>query len=232
MRNNSATGGAPQPCIFFALCVLTLFCALSFPSVANAVEGGFTMRWGYDFGSSSKKLVRASQLGYPSDGRSITASEGEFYTVGLSAISDSREFVLDAAIGIKSATLCDTYNVSGDWSDLWPTCAPDSQLNVEFSRIPLELIVAYEGIPGLRLGAGLTYLIAPELTVTSPTVNYRILYDNAPGYIAEIAFKTSSRHGDGGFLIGVRRIWLRYEDRGVLVAKANGVGFFVGFSLR
>lgn len=204
---------------------------LAFACETSAVEGGFNVRWGYDFGYGSPKLVETSQLGFPNDRRSITASEGEFYAVGLSLMDDSHAFMLDAALGIKSATLCDFYTIN-TWGDvLWPTCPPEATLNVEFARIPLELIAAYEGIPYLRLGAGLTYQIGPELTVYSPVANYHVWFDNALGYVAEIALRGEPRNGYSA-LIGARYTWLRYERHGVEIANANGFGLFVGMTLR
>jgi len=200
------------------------------------MDTDFSFRWGYDFGYGSKKLVEASQLGFPHDRRSITASEGEFINLGISLFSDSREFALDAAVGVKSATLCDLYNSSGDywWVDLlWPTCAWDATLNAEFSRVPIDLIATYNGVPGLRLGAGVTYQLAPELSVSAPLVNGKILFDNALGYIAEIGFgNPSTRRGDTFVYWGLRYTWLTYRIKGVEAAKANGIGLFLGFSRR
>ena len=201
------------------------------------MDTGFNFRWGYDFGYGSKKLVEASQLGYPSDRRSITASEGEFFAIGLSLISDSREFALDTGIGVKSATLCDSYYVGeGDngWMDLlWPTCAQDTTLNVEFSRVPLDLIATYNGVPGLRLGAGVTYQLAPELSISAPLVNDKILFDNALGYIAEIGVGNPANRSDDGFVyLGLRYTWLTYRIKGVEAARANGIGLFIGFATR
>lgn len=203
------------------------------------MDAGFNFRWGYDFGYGSKKLVEASQLGYPSDRRSITASEGEFFTIGLSLLGDSREFGVDAALGLKSATLCDSYNFNnqgGDywWADLlWPSCTWDATLNVEFSRVPLDLIATYNGVPGLRFGAGVTYQLAAELSISAPLVNDKILFDNALGYIAEIGVgNPANRGGDGFVYLGLRYTWLTYRIKGVEAARANGFGLFVGFATR
>jgi hypothetical protein len=205
------------------------------------MEAGFNFRWGYDSGHDSKKLVQAALIGNPDDHRSITSGEGEFFTLGASLISDTRDFALDAAAGLKSATICDYYNANnsgGDywWLDfLWPSCAWDATLNAEFSRIPFELIAVYQGVPGLRLGAGLTYQTSPTLKVHAPLANYKINFDNALGYVAEIAYTGNSANNNStgtAIYIGARYTWLIYSIGGVEAAKANGVGLFVGLTSR
>ncbi len=225
----------PRPLAFR---VLALLLALSAPA-ANAVDTGFNFRWGYDFGYGSKKLVEAARVGFPNDRRSITASEGEFITLGISLIDDSHEFALDASVGVKSATLCDYYNFNnsgGDywWIDvLWPTCAWDATLNAEFSRVPLDVMALYKGLPYVRLGAGVTYQLAPELSVSAPLANYKILFDNALGYVVEIGIgDDSNSRSDGSPYLGLRYAWLTYRIDGIEMARANGFGLFIGFAAR
>jgi hypothetical protein len=218
--------------LYPALALLISGGLLIAPEEGRAMDTGLDFRWGYDFGYGSKKLVEAANIGFPHDRRSITASEGEFFTLGFALIGDSREFALDASVGIKSATLCDSYDISGGdygWVDaLWPTCAWDATLNAEFFRIPFGLIAAYNGVPGLRLGAGLTYQTSPTLKVDAPLAYYKINFDNALGYVAEVAYTGNSRNPS--VYIGARYTWLSYSIDGVEVAKANGAGLFVGLS--
>jgi len=225
--------GAPRQLALATLLTVML------PSTAFAIEGGLAIRWGYDFGYGSKKLVESSQLGFPNDRRSITASEGEFFTFGFSLIDDKREFGIDATVGVKSATLCDVYYYDGSSGDsawlslLWPTCAWDATLNAEFSRVPLDLIATYNAAPGLRLGAGVTYQLAPELSVSAPLANYKILFDNALGYIVEIDIGNPASRGESGYLyLGLRYTWLTYRINRIEAARANGFGLFVGLTTR
>lgn len=207
------------------LALTFLVSILAVPATSHGMDAGFTFKWGYDFGG--KKLVQAALVHEPSDHRSITANEGEFLNIGLSFIDDSGDFTLDTSIGFKYGLLCSSYE--GEFYA--PTCTWDSELDVMFSRAPIEALVVYRGITDLRFGAGLTYQIDPILSVSAPLADYKIHFDDAPGYVMELAM-TSKAAGGGSAYIGLRYNWLTYKIDGVKAAGANGAGLFIGLTTR
>jgi len=65
--------------------------------------------------------------------------------------------------------------------------------NITWSAIPLELIEYYHP-SNLRMGLGISYQIAPQLSVNVPASSYSDKYNNAIGFIAQIGWAPAREH--------------------------------------
>jgi len=86
--------------------------------------------------------------------------------------------------------------------------------DITFDRYPLELIPFYN-FGNHRLGAGLSYHLSPELDLKEldgPKVDF----DNALGWLVEYDYSFSGWES-GGFVLGIRHVWIDYE-----VDEVNG----------
>jgi len=80
--------------------------------------------------------------------------------------------------------------------------------DITFERYPLELIPFYN-IRNHRLGAGLSYHLSPELDL-GELDGSKVEFDNALGWLIEYDYSFSGWQS-GGFVVGLRYLWIDYK---------------------
>lgn len=155
---------------------------------AQAEDIKFVASFGYDAGGDTlgKFLM--------SDGstKDITAGDGGAFAAGAYVPIES-DIGVQATIGYKF----DSINTSSG--------------TVEFTRMPLDVLVLKDFENVHSIGAGVTYHMSPEYTCqASPVCNFNVTADNAFGFIAEYSYSIEKNKKSGGH-IGVRYTNISYN---------------------
>jgi hypothetical protein len=85
---------------------------------------------------------------------------------------------------------------------------------IRFDRYPLELIPFYN-FRKHRIGAGLSYHLSPKLNLKE-IGGPKVKFDDALGWLVEYDYSFSGWE-NGGFVLGMRYLWINYD-----IGKVNG----------
>jgi hypothetical protein len=143
---------------------------------------------GFDFGGDELGSVTYS------DGStaSVKANNGIVVNIGT-LISNGKDsaFSTQVSVGYKSGG-----------PRLW-------NRDVNWSAIPIEIVEQYNS-RNMRIGAGISYQLNPQLKVNVPTANFTTQYDNAIGLIAQIGWMPSKEH----YSIDMRYTAIKFQVSG------------------
>jgi hypothetical protein len=195
MPNKNLTAAA-----VFLLCMATIFSA-----VANEPEKGSRMDWfvGLGLTHGGDELAEA-KVYYDDDTHDEDLRAGELITIaaGIVVYFPQPAWSLQTSIGYHTDAV-------GDYDD-----------DITFDRYPLELIPFYN-FRNHRIGAGLSYHLSPELDLKE-IGGPKVEFDNALGWLVEYDYSFSGWES-GGFILGVRYMWIDYEVDKVNSISASGV---------
>ncbi len=173
-------------------------------AAADKRDIGFLLRMGFDFGGDKLAEVRWS------DGTTDTLKAGQLISFSAGALyHPDAQWALEGTLGYKF----DKVNGSNG--------------SIEFTRIPLDVIVAYAN-GGHRIGGGAAVHFSPTFTCDAGGVcNATASFDTAFGAIVQYAY--GLRVGvNGGFDFGARYTFIRYTGGGLPTLDGSGFGFFFG----
>jgi hypothetical protein len=160
----------------------------------------FLGRIQFDFGGEEIIGLRFTD----GDERSLHAGQGATLSAGLMYRS-SFPLAIEATVGFKLALL-----------------AP-SNGNVDFTRIPLDVIVSAGGV-GHRVGIGATAHFRPKLSCNvSGVCSGAVVFDTAHGLILQYAYST--QRTNRAFDLGARITLLSYAIDNETIG-ANSIGVF------
>ena len=173
--------------------------------VANEQENGARMDWFVGFGlTHGGDELAEVEVEYDDDNHDEDLRAGELvtFTAGSVVYFPLPEWSLQTSIGYHTDTV-------GDYDD-----------DISFERYPLELIPFYN-FRKHRIGAGLSYHLSPELDLKE-IGGPKVKFDDALGWLVEYDYSFSGWE-NGGFVVGVRYLWIDYEVDKVNNFSASGV---------
>lgn len=175
--------------------------------VADEQENGLRMDWFVGFGltNGGDELAEA-EVSYNGDSHDEDLRAGELitFTGGIVVYFPLSAWSLQTSIGYHSDSV-------GDYDD-----------DITFDRYPLELIPFYN-FGNHRIGAGLSYHLSPELDLKE-IYGPKVEFDDALGWLVEYDYSFSG-WGSGGFVLGVRYMWINYEVDEVNGIHTSGIEF-------
>ena len=144
------------------------------------------------------------EVEYDGDNHDEDLRAGELITLaaGIVVYFPLPEWSLQTSIGYHTDAV-------GDYDD-----------DITFDRYPLELIPFYN-FRNHRLGAGLSYHLSPELDLKE-IGGPKVKFDDALGWLVEYDYSFSGWE-KGGFVVGVRYLWIDYEVDKVNSIRTSGV---------
>ena len=161
--------------------------------VANEQENGSRMDWFVGFGlTHGGDELAEVEVKYDGDRHDEDLRAGELITVsgGIVVYFPQPAWSLQTSIGYHTDSV-------GDYDD-----------DITFERYPLELIPFYN-FNKHRIGAGLSYHLSPELDLKE-IGGPKVKFDDALGWLVEYDYSFSGWE-KGGFVLGVRYMWIDYE---------------------
>lgn len=186
-------------------------CLLLSASPARAADGaapgrsvGFLLRMGFDFGGEKLADVRWD------NGDSATLRAGQLISFAAGAIyRPDAPWALEATIGYKF----DKANASNG--------------TVEFTRVPLDVVVSYANGPH-RIGAGPTIHFSPKFRCDAGGLcNESASFGTSVGGIVQYAY--GFRVGASSALeVGARFTFVQYSGAGLKKMDGSAPGFFFG----
>jgi hypothetical protein len=162
---------------------------------ANAVEMKWLVGVGLTYGGDELAEV---ELDFDGDSDDEDLRAGELITIAAGTVV----YLPQAALSLQMTIGYHFDEVSTDNGD------------ITFERYPLELIPFYE-FRKHRIGAGLSYHLSPELDLKE-LGGSKVEFDDALGWVMEYDFSFSGWR-NGGFVIGLRHLWIDYK-----VEKVDG----------
>jgi len=194
-----------------------LLTVLMMATPAQAMEIHGIFRVGYDFGGDELANLPVIDPGYA---QKIRANEGALAAFGVSLLSESRNFAVDATVGWKNVE------------------RRGSIQQYSFHRTPLE-VLAFFCIPSgedndnlVRFGVGPTVHIRPTVEESGDLAQSTLHYDDAIGVVAQMDNTVFFKRGRFGINFGIRYTSINYEGSGLPSHRAEGVGVFVGARFR
>ena len=176
-----------------AVAVLLLSMVAVVAATANEQENGSRMDWFVGFGLThgGDKLAEA-EVEYNGDTYDDDLRAGELLTIaaGIVVYFPQPAWSLQTSIGYHTDSV-------GDYDD-----------DITFDRYPLELIPFYN-FSNHRIGAGLSYHLSPELDLKE-IGGPKVKFEDALGWLVEYDYSFSGWE-KGGFVLGVRYMWIDYE---------------------
>ena len=176
-----------------AVAVLLLSMVAVVAATANEQENGSRMDWFVGFGLThgGDKLAEA-EVEYNGDTYDDDLRAGELLTIaaGIVVYFPQPAWSLQTSIGYHTDSV-------GDYDD-----------DITFDRYPLELIPFYN-FSKHRIGAGLSYHLSPELDLKE-IGGPKVKFEDALGWLVEYDYSFSGWE-KGGFVLGVRYMWIDYE---------------------
>ena len=188
-----------------AVAVFLLGMASAVAVVANEQENGARMDWFVGFGlTHGGDELAEVEVDYDGDNHDEDLRAGELITLaaGIVVYFPLPEWSLQTSIGYHTDTV-------GDYDD-----------DITFERYPLELIPFYN-FSKHRIGAGLSYHLSPELDLKE-LGGPKVKFDDALGWLVEYDYSFSGWE-NGGFVLGVRYLWIDYEVDKVNSFSTSGV---------
>lgn len=182
---------------------------------ANAVEMKWLVGFGLTYGGDELAEV---ELDFDGDSDDEDLRAGELITLAAGAVV----YLPLPAWSLQTSIGYHFDEVSADNGD------------ITFERYPLELIPFYN-LRNHRIGAGLSYHLSPELDLKE-LGGSKVEFDDALGWLIEYDYSFSGWQS-GGFVLGVRYLWIDYkvekvDDRrvpGGFEFDGNHVGVHVDF---
>ena len=165
----------------------------TFAAAAKEPENGTRMDWFVGFGlTHGGDELAEVEVYYDDDSHDEDLRAGELITIaaGIVVYFPMPSWSLQTSIGYHTDGV-------GDYND-----------DIKFDRYPLELIPFYN-FGNHRLGAGLSYHLSPELDLKE-IGGPKVEFDDALGWLVEYDYSFSGWE-NGGFVLGVRYLWIDYE---------------------
>ena len=165
----------------------------TFAAAAKEPENGTRMDWFVGFGlTHGGDELAEVEVYYDDDSHDEDLRAGELITIaaGIVVYFPMPSWSLQTSIGYHTDDV-------GDYND-----------DIKFDRYPLELIPFYN-FRNHRLGAGLSYHLSPELDLKD-IGGPKVEFDDALGWLIEYDYSFSGWE-KGGFVLGVRYLWIDYE---------------------
>jgi hypothetical protein len=153
-------------------------------AVADAADVDAVLKGGFDFGGET--LVTAVFTNGETD--SIKANEGVFFGAGVAIFNDAKTVSSELTISWKYTS------ISADNGD------------IEFTRFPVDALLFYN-FPEVRVGAGATYHLNPELDGSGVAGGLNVDFDNALGFLAQIDWRIAEKVS-----VGARYTALDYDE--------------------
>ncbi len=101
--------------------------------------------------------------------------------------------------------------------------------DIEWSRFPADLLVFAKAGDHVRVGAGVTYHMAPYATGSGAASNVDIDFENAVGWVAEVDYMFGAGSFQGVYL-GVNYTAVEYKVENTNVkADGSSVGVILGY---
>ncbi len=170
---------------------------------AHAADVDGVLKAGFDFGGDT--LVNAVFTN--GDTETIKANEGFFVGGGVAIFNGARTVSTEITISWKYT------GISAENGD------------IDFTRFPVDALVFYN-FPKLRLGAGVTYHLNPEIEASDAGVAFvgggsgSVAYDDATGFLTQVDWRISDK-----VALGLRYTSLEYDlSNGNQSVDASGLG--------
>ena len=190
--------------IVAAVAVLMLGMA-TFAAAEDEPGIGPRMDWFVGFGlTHGGDELAEVEVYYDDDSHDEDLRAGELITIaaGIVVYFPMPSWSLQTSIGYHTDGV-------GDYND-----------DIKFDRYPLELIPFYN-FRNHRLGAGLSYHLSPELDLKE-IGGPKVKFDDALGWLVQYDYSFSGWES-GGFVLGVRYLWIDYEVDKVNSFSTSGV---------
>ncbi len=177
---------------------LLLTIGLLCTGAAQAANVSGVLKGGFDFGGET--LVTAVFTNGDTD--SIKANEGVFFGAGVAVFNDTKTISSELTISWKYTSITAE---NGD---------------IEFTRFPVDALLFYN-FPKVRMGAGVTYHLNPELDGSGVAGGLSVDFDNALGFLAQVDWRIAEK-----VAVGARYTALDYDEaNGGGTVGSNGLGF-------
>ena len=184
-------------------CLTFLTLVAAAPLGAQGVEIRPLIKAGVDFGGET--MVTAVFTN--GDTQEINANEGFYLGGGAAIIDDARNMEYHVTLAYKFAVI---NGANGD---------------IDWTRIPLEALVFYR-FPNVRVGAGLTYHMNPQLDGSGVVGGLDVEFKDALGAVLQVDWRISRTIALGG-----RYTLLEYDAKGAFSGSAKSNGLGITFSM-
>lgn len=179
--------------------------ALSASLAAGAAQAdvGPVLVAGWDFGGDTMAGLVLSD----GDTIDIDANEGFYVGGGISVINAAK-------------------TVEGRVTIAWKfSAATATNQDITWVRYPVDALLFFRSSK-LRLGAGLTYHLNPELEFDGDLANGTVAFDDTMGFLAQVDYMPAEK-----LAVGLRYTSIDYEINGVKLFSGDGLGltFSVAF---
>jgi len=191
--------------ILAAAAILLLGMVTIVAAAENEEENLSRMDWFVGFGlTHGGDELAEVEVEYDGDNHDEDLRAGELITLaaGIVVYFPLPEWSLQTSIGYHTDAV-------GDYDD-----------DITFDRYPLELIPFYN-FRNHRIGAGLSYHLSPELDLKE-IGGPKVKFDDALGWLVQYDYSFSGWES-GGFVLGVRYLWIDYEVDKVNSFSTSGV---------
>ena len=191
--------------ILAAAAILLLGMVTIVAAAENEEENLSRMDWFVGFGlTHGGDELAEVEVEYDGDNHDEDLRAGELITLaaGIVVYFPMPAWSLQTSIGYHTDAV-------GDYDD-----------DITFERYPLELIPFYN-FSKHRIGAGLSYHLSPELDLKE-IGGPKVKFDDALGWLVQYDYSFSGWE-NGGFVLGVRYLWIDYEVDKVNSIRTSGV---------